>query len=919
MSGAAAKVQERASKRLGSLLAGKYHLERLLGVGGMAAVYAATHRNGRSFAVKLLHPELAIHEDIRARFVREGYVANTVDHPGAVPVFDDGEADEGIPFLVMELLAGETLAARAERFLGKLPPEEVLAMGHQMLDVLGAAHRRGIIHRDIKPENLFLTTTGIVKCLDFGVARIMDDSSGQMTATGARIGTPAFMPPEQALGRSNEIGPQTDVWAVGATLFSLIAGRTVHTAENAAELIVIAATTPPLSILEYAPDLPKPIAEVIDKAVSFKKADRFPDASAMQEALEVAHLAAFQTPLNSAAVGPLPKSPSSFPVLPPEAREAPTLQAENSSSDKGRPVALRTTLPMRPSGSGENPTQPSGLPTTPDTHESEPPLPRGSSNHPAAARAGVSRSVLAFSALGVVALFVSVLAYFQWKKQNVYASGVPAPSASSGELTAGGGVCTRNADCLSSSPTICRKRDGQCVSLALPHCRILASPADISNDATVWVGAMFPTDGVEPTRFGPLSVNVIDLARRDLMDMAGGLPPTKVGGPKRPVGVVACDDLNHADASVEHLVSTLEVSTIIGFARSDEVLSFSTSHFNPRGVFTLAANTAAMLRDIPTGPNGKRLVWRVTISPTMTAPVFAELLSTYVEPEIRKKYKLSPSETLRLALTRTVGPTGQSYADLVMSSLRYNGRSVIENGTAFRQFEAPDTFGDDSPSDLPIARALAEYAPHIILFAASAGLPDAIEHSWLKSTRHRPFYVGPSAYTAPSLRALAQRDADFRTRYFTVDTPSGSGIAPKVVHHYNASNSPPMSLTDAVVAPYDAFYLFVYAATALGDKPLTGANLSEMLPRLQSGESHVEVGPSALFSTLQSLVAGKSVKLKGAQTNLDFNPTTGEPSADFAIYCLSSKADPTGSPAAFAGLLYVASAQKLEGAFRCPD
>ena len=197
-----AVIEQRARTRIGTTLNGKYRLDRLIGVGGMASVYAATHRNNKRVAVKVLHAELSVLEEVRTRFMREGYVANTVEHPGAVAVLDDDAAEDGAAaFLVMELLEGETLAEACDRQGGKLPARAVLAVAYQVLEVLAAADAKGIVHRDIKPSNLFLTRTGHVKVLDFGVARMREVGSEHATMSGLALGTPAFMAPEQALGK----------------------------------------------------------------------------------------------------------------------------------------------------------------------------------------------------------------------------------------------------------------------------------------------------------------------------------------------------------------------------------------------------------------------------------------------------------------------------------------------------------------------------------------------------------------------------------------------------------------------------------------------------------------------------------------------------------------------------------------------
>src|SRR6478672_2266012 len=169
-------IEQDASARIGQVLKDKWTLERLLGAGGMATVYAARHRNGRSVAVKMLHPEMSERADVRERFRREGYAANKVGHPGAVEVFDD----DGAAFLVMEMLEGEPITARANR--GIVEVDALLSWMDDILDVLVKAHEQGIVHRDLKPDNIFLTTDGRVKLLDFGIARVTDAVPGSFKA-----------------------------------------------------------------------------------------------------------------------------------------------------------------------------------------------------------------------------------------------------------------------------------------------------------------------------------------------------------------------------------------------------------------------------------------------------------------------------------------------------------------------------------------------------------------------------------------------------------------------------------------------------------------------------------------------------------------------------------------------------------------
>jgi serine/threonine-protein kinase len=280
--------------RLGTVLRGKYRLDRVLGVGGMAVVYAATHRNQKRFAVKLLHPELSIHEDFRLRFLREGYAANSVKHLGAVAVMDDDVAEDGSAFLVMELLEGAPVEELWEKCQSKLPLAPTLAIAQQVLDVLASAHANGIVHRDVKPANVFVTFDGTVKVLDFGIARVKDAaSSGKSTGTGLLLGTPAFMAPEQALGKTSEVDAQTDIWAVGATLFTLLSGRSVHDGETAAQVLIQAATAAAAPLASLVSGLPSPVLALVDRALAYSKPQRWPSAEAMREAVIEAQIAIF--------------------------------------------------------------------------------------------------------------------------------------------------------------------------------------------------------------------------------------------------------------------------------------------------------------------------------------------------------------------------------------------------------------------------------------------------------------------------------------------------------------------------------------------------------------------------------------------------------------------------------------------------
>ena len=268
--------------RIGDVVGGKWRLDAVLGTGGMATVYAATHRFGRRAAIKMLHRAHSEDTATRQRFLREGLVANRVAHPGAVAVLDVDVTEDGSAFLVMELLEGETINQRWDR-CGPPSLEEVLELTDSLLDVLAAAHAAGVVHRDLKPENLHLGQGGRLKVLDFGIARLAGPGLEQ-TRTGAVLGTPAFMAPEQMRGQAGAVDARSDLWSVGALMFSLLTGHHVHERDSQVEVMVAAASEPARSVGELV-SLPVEVERVVDRALAFAPEERFQDARSMQRAV----------------------------------------------------------------------------------------------------------------------------------------------------------------------------------------------------------------------------------------------------------------------------------------------------------------------------------------------------------------------------------------------------------------------------------------------------------------------------------------------------------------------------------------------------------------------------------------------------------------------------------------------------------
>ena len=266
-------------RRIGAMVHNTWRLESLIGVGGMAAVYVGVQGIGRRDAVKILHPEVARQKDLRARFEQEARVLSSFRHPGAVEVLFMGSTDDGLPFIVMELLDGESLSARFKR-LGTLPPNEVLRYVDEVLSVLGAAHAQNIIHRDIKLDNVFVLKTGHVKVLDFGIARLRNSAHAVQTKIGAMLGTLPYMPPEQI--RGGEIDGRADIFAVGSTMFRLLAKRRIHEGNTEAEILVKMSTEPAPPLATLVKDVSPAVCMVVDRALAFRTERRYPDAATMQ-------------------------------------------------------------------------------------------------------------------------------------------------------------------------------------------------------------------------------------------------------------------------------------------------------------------------------------------------------------------------------------------------------------------------------------------------------------------------------------------------------------------------------------------------------------------------------------------------------------------------------------------------------------
>jgi serine/threonine protein kinase len=265
-----------------------YRIERLVGRGGMGAVYAAVHVAARKrVAVKLMLPGIARDPESRQRLLREATAAGRIRHTNVVRVFDVG-AHRGVPFLVMELLTGTLLRDRMAK--GPIPLPSALAILLPLLSGVACAHRAGVVHRDLKPEHILLAKGGrrreVPKILDFGIAKLTGPPCEPVTSITRRnvvLGTPAFMAPEQLLGET--VDARADVYSLGVLLYAMLAGRRPFDAEGYNQLLFQIASEEPAALTQLRPELPTAVEAIVRRAMARQPERRFDDVDGLALAL----------------------------------------------------------------------------------------------------------------------------------------------------------------------------------------------------------------------------------------------------------------------------------------------------------------------------------------------------------------------------------------------------------------------------------------------------------------------------------------------------------------------------------------------------------------------------------------------------------------------------------------------------------
>jgi serine/threonine-protein kinase len=308
--------QSQQTSLVGAVLSRKYKLVRLIGEGGMGAVYATDQaHDGAVVAVKILKPEFLADAQVLTRFLEEGKTCQRLIHPNILRVFDAAQAEDGSPYIVMELLDGVPLSAYTKNG-GRVPAAQAATVLQGILAGLAAAHAQGIVHRDLKPENVFLSRDAAgqfhVKLVDFGIAKVMDAAGGmgKKTQTGMLLGTPAYMSPEQ-IKSAKDVDARADLWSAAVLFYEMLTGRVAFPAPTEyARLAAVLNTTPP-PVEQVDPGL-APLGPFMAIAMSKDRAHRFQTALEMARALKEAIGAAEAPGSRVVPLSRLPEVPSLF-------------------------------------------------------------------------------------------------------------------------------------------------------------------------------------------------------------------------------------------------------------------------------------------------------------------------------------------------------------------------------------------------------------------------------------------------------------------------------------------------------------------------------------------------------------------------------------------------------------------------------
>jgi hypothetical protein len=888
-----------------------------LGRGGMGVVYLALAQGPAGFTklkvIKRLRPDLASDPRALQMFLDEARLAARLQHPNVVQTNEVG-FDGKHYFMEMEYLEGQSYEALVRR---AAPRERAgrddlalsifilsqtltgLHYAHELVDLDGTPLR--VVHRDVSPHNVMITYDGGVKVLDFGIAKATDSQSE--TQTGIVKGKVTYMAPEQAARRA--VDRRADIFAVGVMLWQALTGARLWGDADDFEIFAKLQRDPIPSPDSVRDDIPAPLVAICNRALARDPDERFTTAAAMQTALEdyldTAH----------AGVGTRALARRMTELF---AEQRAAVRAEIEEQLRVAPVTRSAIdVPVlqradsRPSATGDL-SQASTV---------GPPGESGTKVRQAVQIRGLRAITVAAITVALVASAAVAVVVLRGRPRAPAASSAPASIARE---------CETSAQCVRSRgrPAVCRRDDGVCAILETDQCKVLAEPGDVENDRTLWIGAMFPVTGPQAQLVGIPNTRAVDLGRRDFAQIAHGIPSPSLEGTARPLAIVACDDAVAGARAAHHLIDDLRVPAIIGFKSSSEVIDLSTALFIPRRTFVATTNFSALITSIPQPQSEPHLVWRTTVSSAENAIPASLVVSEIVEPRLRRQSIVGDTVPLRVAFVRPRATYALAIADALFAHLRFNGRSALENGDAFRDFvfDDPASTEDTGPSYERVVDALLKFKPHLVIYVGEDELVRTvfapIESRWPRAERYRPYYVSMTNIEGEEIFRFLGKDAERRRRFFGISVPATTSANAKLTMRYNETFAEKATLNFSPAPPYDALYLVAYAAFVVGDGPITGIGLAAAVSRLIPPGKPIDVGPTRIYEAIDALRHGGNIDLNGAGNPLDYDLTTGESPTDYVIQCVGIGDDGAASDGIESGMRLDAHTRDLKGTLRCP-
>ncbi len=869
----------------------------------MGVVYLAVAQGDAGFSklsvVKRLRTELANDPRAVSMFLEEARLAMRLHHPNVVLTHEVGLEGKS-PFLEMEYLEGQSLDAarrKSSTTPNALPLDVSVWILGQVLGGLEYAHELTdpggkelhLVHRDVSPHNVMLTYDGAVKLLDFGIAKAVD--STLETQSGVVKGKVTYMAPEQA--RRGEVNRRADLFAVGVMLCEAITGARFWGDQNEFEIFLHLRELD----LPVLPKEPPALAAICARALAPSPEDRYPTAAAMRADID-GYLDERRATLGPRALAKL--MTELFADERKAARdEIEARLARDETLRLSDPPALR-----EGPGDGDR----AGAGTTKLRQRSE--------------IRGLRRIAWVAIVLAAVASVAATLV--TWRARTRAAAAKHEPVAKAPR-------CTSNRACALASgrPSVCRAADGTCVALETTECKLLAEPGDTDRDDALVVGAMFQLSGALAEPIGQPSMRAVDLARRDFVQVARGLPSKGGDAPPRPLVIVCCDDAVDSAKVARHLVEELRVPAVIGFGSSHELIGLASSLFVPQRVLAVPAeNSSALITAISAPPGEPRLVFRTSLSSAAVVEPISALVANVLEPARRAELGRS-TRPLRVAMLRRKSASGLAVGDALFAALRFNGKTALDNqvGAAFRELSVAEP-NDANAADSygTAARELLGFTPDIVLYAGGDELTETffqpLEKGWPRGAA-RPTYVALNGLTGVSKEAAfftwLGRDAELRHRFIGIAAPANTATNARFTTRYNQAYPEAVTTTNlSPAAPYDAFYLVAYAAFVAGDGPVRGTDLARSIASLLSPGKRIEVGPTAILDAVATLRAGGHVDLNGAGGPLDFDLATGESPADFVFVCPGRDAKGNADAEVESGLSFASADHALRGTMRCP-